>query len=115
LGLNEVQVGLVVPPVIHQALVRLIGAYPAERHLVAGKMIGVDQAHAVGLVDEVVAPEEVVSRAIEWLHALLAMPTQAMLTTRKICRQTLIDDFKATVHILSKEIETSIHGFPEIF
>src|SRR5699024_3337504 len=33
LGLNEVQVGLVVPPVIHHALARLIGPYPAERHL----------------------------------------------------------------------------------
>lgn len=95
LGLNEVQVGLVVPPVIHEALVRLIGAYPAERHLVAGQMIGADQAKAIGLVDEVVAPDAVVERAIGWLRAHLAMPRKAMLTTRMICRKTLIDGFKA--------------------
>jgi len=52
LGLNEVQVGLVVPPVIHRALVRLIGPYPAERHLVAGEMIPAEEALEIGLVDE---------------------------------------------------------------
>lgn len=89
LGLNEVQVGLVVPPVIHQALVRLIGAYPAERHLVAGQMISAEAAQKIGLVDEVVSADEVVGRAVAWLQAHLSMPRQAMLTTRAICRADL--------------------------
>lgn len=95
LGLNEVQVGLVVPPVIHQALVRLIGAYPAERHLVAGQMISGEQAKAIGLVDELVAPNEVVQRSVQWLSDHLKMPRQAMLTTRAICRADLIRGFDA--------------------
>lgn len=95
LGLNEVQVGLVVPPVIHQALVRLIGAYPAERHLVAGQMIAVDEAQAIGLVDEVVAADHVIPRAVEWLKTHLEMPRKALLTTRAICREELAQAFEA--------------------
>jgi len=89
LGLNEVQVGLVVPPVIHRALVRLIGAYPAERHLVAGRMIPVDDAAAVGLVDEVVEPDQVIERAADWLRTHLALPAHAMQATRRLCRTEL--------------------------
>jgi 3,2-trans-enoyl-CoA isomerase len=95
LGLNEVQVGLVVPPVIHQALVRLIGAYPAERHLVAGQMVSVDKALALGLVDEVADATEIIGRAKAWLSAHLTMPRQAMLTTRAICRVDLARAFEA--------------------
>lgn len=95
LGLNEVQVGLVVPPVIHQALVRLIGVYRAERHLVAGQMISVDQAQAIGLVDEVVAPDQVTPRALAWLNTHLQMPRRALLTTRAICRAELARGFDA--------------------
>lgn len=89
LGLNEVQVGLVVPPVIHQALVRLIGIYPAERHLVAGQMIPVQDALEVGLVDEVVVPDQVVERAVAWCRTHLALPKEAMAKTRRLCRADL--------------------------
>jgi len=98
LGLNEVQVGLVVPPVIHQALVRLIGAYPAERHLVAGQMITAEHALEIGLVDELQPADQVVSRAVDWCRTLLALPQHSMLATRALCRAdlgALFDDPKA--------------------
>ena len=93
MGLNEGQVGLVVPPVIHQALVRLIGPYSAERHLVGGQMIPVTDALDVGLVDEIVAPDQVIDRAVDWCRALLALPAQAMAETRRLCRRDLADLF----------------------
>jgi len=89
LGLNEVQVGLVVPPVIHKGLVRLIGQYPAERHLIAGEMITADQALAVGLVDEMADAEAVVSNAVDWIQKHLAMPAHALSGTRSLCRADL--------------------------
>lgn len=89
LGLNEVQVGLVVPPVIRHALARLIGPYPAERHLVAGQMISPDRALAIGLVDELVDPDQVVARAVDWCRAHLALPQHAMRATRVLCRADL--------------------------
>lgn len=93
LGLNEVQVGLVVPPVIHRALVRLIGVYPAERHLVAGRMILPAEALKIGLVDELAAPAETVGRAVEWCRAHLALPPHAMRGMRRLCRSDLVTLF----------------------
>lgn len=93
LGLNEVQVGLVVPPVIHQALVRLIGVYPAERHLVAGQMIPAEEALAIGLVDEFAPADQAVAQAIAWCERHLAMPRHAMTATRALCRADLASLF----------------------
>ncbi len=43
-GMNEVQVGLVVPAQVHQALVRAVGAHVAERILVAGEIMSSEKA-----------------------------------------------------------------------
>jgi 3,2-trans-enoyl-CoA isomerase len=89
-GLNEVQVGLVVPGVIHRALVRTIGAHTAERILVAGEMMSSEKAHNIGLVDELVdQPEDTVTRALEWCNQHLALPGLAMQTTRAMARADL--------------------------
>lgn len=89
IGLNEVQVGLVVPDCIQLALRRVVGAYRAERLVVAGAMIEAEQALAYGLVDELTGVEQVVTRAVRWLGDLLALPRQAMLRTRELARADL--------------------------
>lgn len=93
IGLNEVQVGLVVPPLIHFALARLIGAYPAERHLVAGRMISAGEARDVGLVDELAPVDQVVEKALAWCRYHLSLPRHAMLGTRQLTRAELVDRF----------------------
>jgi len=122
LGLNEVQVGLVIPPVIHQALVRLIGPYAAERHLVAGDMIPATQALEIGLIDEIVPAEQVVEQAVSWCRRHLALPRQAMLATRALCRADLVDCFKAAEALdvdgfvrgwFSEETQATMRGLVE--
>ncbi len=93
LGLNEVQVGLVVPKVIHKGLVRLIGAYPAERHLVKGQMISANEALDIGLVDELAPVDQVVQKAIEWCQFHLKLPQHSMQATRTVCREDLVGLF----------------------
>jgi enoyl-CoA hydratase/carnithine racemase len=89
-GFNEVQVGLVVPPQVHQALVRLIGAHAAERIIVAGEMMEAQRALEIGLVDELAdTPEDVLSRAREWCEKLLALPRSAMSLSRAMSRADL--------------------------
>jgi enoyl-CoA hydratase/carnithine racemase len=89
-GFNEVQVGLIVPPPVHQALVRLIGAHTAERILVAGEMMDAQRALDIGLVDELADdPDSVVDRALEWCAELLALPGPAMSRTRAMARADL--------------------------
>jgi 3,2-trans-enoyl-CoA isomerase len=89
-GFNEVQVGLVVPPQVHQALVRLIGARTAERILVAGEMMDAQRALEIGLVDELADDPEAVSlRALRWCEELLALPRPAMSLSRSMARADL--------------------------
>jgi enoyl-CoA hydratase/carnithine racemase len=89
IGLNEVQVGLSVPPVIQFALRRLLGAHRAERLMVAGMMIDPAEALRIGFVDELAEPDAVVPRAIEWCRSHLALPPEAMAETRRIARADL--------------------------
>ncbi len=89
IGLNEVQVGLIVPECLQFAFRRLVGTHRAERLLVAGAMLDPQQAQAVGFVDELAEPDIVVATAIAWLDALLVLPRGAMLTTRRLARADL--------------------------
>lgn len=100
IGLNEVQVGLSVPEPIQFAMRRIVGAYRAERLLVAGAMVDAEQAHAIGLVDELAAVEQVVTRSVQWLDDLLKLPTKAMLRTRAIARADLTAVWGDTTDLL---------------
>lgn len=89
-GLNEVQVGLVIPPPIHRALARTVGFHTAERILVAGEIMPSEKAHQIGLVDELVDdPAAAVARAVEWCETHLALPNTPMLITRRLARADL--------------------------
>lgn len=89
IGLNETQVGLAVPECIQAALRRLVGAYRAERLMVAGAMLDATDAKSMGLVDELVATDLVVPRAIAWLTEILKLPPVAMSETRRLARADL--------------------------
>jgi enoyl-CoA hydratase/carnithine racemase len=93
IGLSEVQVGLPLPPIILHALRRLLGAHKAERLAVTGVLMGPHEAAAIGLIDEVVPPDQVVSRAIAWAEAVIALPHAAMSFTRKQSRADLVGLF----------------------
>jgi Delta3-Delta2-enoyl-CoA isomerase len=94
IGLNEVQVGLIVPDCIQLALRRVVGRYRAERLLVAGAMLDAEQALETGFVDELVPIEQVVRRARNWMAELLALPRAAMRGTRELARADLAAAFE---------------------
>lgn len=94
IGLNEVQVGLVVPPHIQRVLVRLVGKYRAERLLVAGALLSPDEALEVGMVDELADDyDDTIRRAIEWCARHAALPPNAMTRTRNITRADMISNY----------------------
>jgi 3,2-trans-enoyl-CoA isomerase len=90
LGLSEVQVGIILPPMVLAALRRQVGPRQAERLAVTGALISPQEALKVGLLDEVVAAERVVERAVEWCQALLAFPAEGMAVTRRNARADLV-------------------------
>jgi enoyl-CoA hydratase/carnithine racemase len=93
MGLNEVRVGLPLPPVIYQALRRQVGPREAERLAVGGLLLTPTEAVAAGLADELVPASAVVERAIEWCQSLTALPPLAMGLTRREARADLVSLF----------------------
>ncbi len=93
IGLNEVQVGLPLPRVIHSTLVRVVGRRQAERLGVRGLLVSASEAHRIGLVDELAPPESVVETALERARDFLAIPAGAMARTRELARQDLAASF----------------------
>lgn len=90
IGLNETQVGLIVPDAIQYLLRRVVGTHRAERLVVAGAMVESEQALAYGMVDALTDAGEVVVVAARWLEELLALPNGPMLATRRMARADIV-------------------------
>ena len=63
IGLNEIPVGIIVPDSIGQVYSFWIGKRKAYQYLLEGKLIGVDEALADGLIDEVCDAADVLAAA----------------------------------------------------
>lgn len=121
IGLNEVRVGIPLPPVIFAASRRLMGARQAELLGVGGVLVSPQEAARIGLVDELAPVENVVGRAVEWCKGLLALPRYAMSNTRQRARAGLtglFDQIAPEVEVIidswwSKETQTTLHSLAE--
>ena len=72
-------------------------------------MIPAERAHDLGLVDELADGEQVESRAIAWLQALLKLPHQPMLQTRAIAREDVVEAMSPE----SIDVEAFVDGWWE--
>jgi len=97
LGVNEVQVGIPLPPIIVSGLRRLVGSRVAEWLAVSGVLISPAEALQIGLVDEVAPPDQVIDRALTWCKGRLALPPEAMSLTRREARADLTAIFERDV------------------
>jgi enoyl-CoA hydratase/carnithine racemase len=102
IGLNEVRVGLYPGEIIFRCLERLVGTGRAVSLLSRGAMLTPEEALTCGFVDEVVAPGEVVPRALALAQELAALPQQAYRRTRELTRRDL-----AALFEVSAEAETA--------
>jgi enoyl-CoA hydratase/carnithine racemase len=90
IGLNEVQVGLYLPPTLFFALERLVGTRQAEKLAVTGELVDAATALRLGLVDETAAPEAVEERALAWCSRLQDLPPHALAGAREVTRRSLV-------------------------
>jgi Delta3-Delta2-enoyl-CoA isomerase len=93
LGLNEVQVGIQLPPVVLSGLKRLVGSRMAEYLAVTGALLSPQQGLQIGLVDELAELELVGDRAVAWGRRVAGLPEAASLT-RRIARADLLELFR---------------------
>jgi enoyl-CoA hydratase/carnithine racemase len=94
IGLNEVAVGVRVPEPIWAAARQAVGPRIAERMCTGAELFEAERALALGLVDELAPPEEVVPRAREWVRAQLALPPATLRNTRALVRRELSESFE---------------------
>lgn len=91
IGLNEVRVGIPMPTMVADALSRVVGPRQAERLCQTGALLGPEEALAIGLVDRLVALDDVVSSAVEWCRELTELPSHALGITRRTVRRDLVE------------------------
>jgi 3,2-trans-enoyl-CoA isomerase len=93
IGLNEVQVGLPMPPVIFRALAQAVGNHRASLLAGGGLLVTSAEAHRLGFVDEILPTDQVVDRAVAWCRERLALPPGAHDFTRGLGRKRLLEVF----------------------
>jgi enoyl-CoA hydratase len=77
LGLPEILLGLIPGGGGTQRLPRLIGSSRAKELILSGRQVRADEALAIGLVNRVVAPDDVLDAALTWAAELAAGPLVA--------------------------------------
>jgi methylglutaconyl-CoA hydratase len=99
-GYTEVRIGFV-PAIVSTFLLRQVGEKQARDLLLTGRLFGSEEAARLGLVSEIVAPEELMTRA-RALAALLMENSPASLLATK---QLLTDHARAE---LDAQIESAV-------
>ena len=91
IGLTETPVGVPFPPAVLE-IVRL--SVPPEFHrevIYLGASYGVEEGVKRGMVDELVEPEQLLTRALEVAERFAAVPPESFRLTKKCYRQPALD------------------------
>lgn len=98
IGLNEVPVGIIVPPSVTSLYSFWLGDRQASEFLLTGKMHTVEEAHKCGLVDEVISYSKLEERCLEKMHEYLSFDQGAWRATKGNCRRELLREMAVDSH-----------------
>ncbi len=99
-GYTEVRIGFV-PAIVSTFLLRQVGEKQARDLLLTGRIFGAEEAASMGLVKEIVAPENLMTRARELAALLLENSPSSLRATKKL----LTDHGRAE---LDAQIDTAV-------
>jgi enoyl-CoA hydratase/carnithine racemase len=95
IGLNEVPVGIIVPKSIFELYAFWIGQAHAARSLLEGKLFSPEEALQVGLVDELVKQESIITAAERKVRKYMAFEANTWQQSKKNIRQELTKSLAA--------------------
>ena len=90
IGLNEVPVGIIIPPSVYQLYSFWLGARAASQFILEGKLHTVKEARNVGLVDEIATLETVEEVALSKLKTYLSLNQDAWRASKRTIRENLL-------------------------
>ena len=97
-----------------QRLPRVVGLGRALDMILSGRMVPVDEAHAIGLVNEITPAGKHLDRALEYAEALASFPQDTMLADRHAAihgiGMTFADGLKLEAESGAKTLETAWRG-----
>jgi len=82
IGLNEVQLGIPVPKYWGMLMARLIGNKAADKLLLTGKLVSGQEAKTLGLVDDLVPKDDLISSAEAVMMKLVMLPGSAVASSK---------------------------------
>ncbi|XP_064870027.1 LOW QUALITY PROTEIN: enoyl-CoA delta isomerase 1, mitochondrial-like [Oncorhynchus nerka] len=91
IGLNETQLGIVAPFWFKDTLVNTVGNRQQEASLELGLLYSAPDALKIGLVDQLVPEDQVLSTAQDTMSKWLAVPDHARQITKSMMRKQTID------------------------
>ena len=95
-GQPEVQVG-VFPPIAAQIMPRIIGRKAAMELILSGKIISAEKALEMGLINKVVAKDDLNSATQDFCKPYLKLSAEVLRKTKKAITKGLMDDFEPSL------------------
>jgi len=95
IGLNEIPVGIIVPDSIFNLYAFWLGERKAYQYLMEGKLLSVEEALQVGLIDEVCNLESVISTAEKKIRTYMQFNAATWSQSKLNLRKKLIADANA--------------------
>ena len=101
-GYTEVRIGFV-PAIVSTFLLRQIGEKHARDLLLTGRIIGSDEAHRMGLINEVVAADQLMDRARELASQLMENSPASLACTKRLLSDQARAELDAQIQAAVRE------------
>ncbi|ADG97837.1 Enoyl-CoA hydratase/isomerase [Segniliparus rotundus DSM 44985] len=108
-GLPEILLGVIPGGGGTQRLPRLIGTAKAKDLIFSGRFVGANEALQLGVVDEVVAPDEVLRAALEWASRFQGAASVALAAAKRAVDEGVQTSLDAGL-ALEEELFASLFG-----
>ncbi len=101
-GYTEVRIGFV-PAIVSTFLLRQVGEKHARDLLLTGRIIGAEEAHRIGLINEIVSADKLSERARELASQLMENSPASLLVTKRLLSELARGDLDAQLRSAVRE------------
>ncbi|MFO7565998.1 MAG: enoyl-CoA hydratase/isomerase family protein [Enhygromyxa sp.] len=103
IGVNEVQLGIGLPAIVIETLRLILPPSSLAPVALGGGLFEPREALALGLIDELVAPEQLLARTCERARELAAIPTAAYAQVKLAWRRPAIEAIERSDELLAEQ------------